>query len=104
MKLSHAANPRVKTYSLRMRQRLAIGPALMEQAELIILDQPRNDLDPAGIADMRDLSLFSSPDDGDGVGRPYGANCTGSESLVLQLDAVTSKMDFLRRKRLCILA
>ncbi len=46
---------RVKTYSLGMKQRLGVGIALLNDPDLLILDEPANGLDPAGIVEMRDL-------------------------------------------------
>jgi ABC-2 type transport system ATP-binding protein len=46
---------RARTYSLGMKQRLGVGMALIRDPELLILDEPANGLDPAGIVEMRDL-------------------------------------------------
>jgi ABC-type multidrug transport system ATPase subunit len=53
--LADRGGDRFKSYSLGMKQRLGVASALMGDPDLIVLDEPTNGLDPAGMADMRAL-------------------------------------------------
>jgi ABC-2 type transport system ATP-binding protein len=51
--LADRADDRLATYSLGMKQRLGLAAALLKDPELLVLDEPANGLDPAGIRDVR---------------------------------------------------
>ena len=62
--LAERADSKVQTFSQGVKQRLGIAVALVHNPKLIILDEPTNGLDPQGIADIRNLILYLSKENG----------------------------------------
>src|SRR3954470_2691442 len=62
--LENRIDDKVKTYSLGMRQRLGIAQALLHKPSVLILDEPTNGLDPAGIRELRDYLRRLTRDEG----------------------------------------
>jgi ABC-2 type transport system ATP-binding protein len=82
---------RVRAYSLGMKQRLGLGIALLNDPDLLILDEPANGLDPAGIVEMRDL-LHRLVDEGKTIFL--------SSHLLSEVQQICSRVVFLNRGRL----
>ena len=72
----------VKHYSLGMKQRLGLANALMGNPKLLILDEPTNGLDPAGIQEIREL-ILSLP-------KEYGMTVVVSSHLLSEIDQIAS--------------
>ncbi|MDF2922882.1 MAG: bacitracin transporter ATP-binding protein [Paenibacillaceae bacterium] len=62
--LENRIHDKVKRYSLGMRQRLGVAQAIMHRPKLLILDEPTNGLDPAGIRELRDYLRKLAKDEG----------------------------------------
>lgn len=65
--LSGRIHDKVKKYSLGMRQRLGVAQAVMHRPKLLILDEPTNGLDPAGIRELRDYLRQLAQEEGTAV-------------------------------------
>ena len=83
---------KVREYSLGMRQRLGIAQALLGSPQLLILDEPTNGLDPAGIQKMRAL-IAGMPD-------ACGATVLISSHLLSELEQIVGQVGILNKGRL----
>ena len=92
IKLTRDANRRVREYSLGMRQRLGLALALLNQPDLLILDEPTNGLDPAGIHEMRDL-IRRLPEE-------FGATVFLSSHLLSEVEQIASHIGIIHESRL----
>jgi ABC-2 type transport system ATP-binding protein len=63
VRLTDRAGDKYRTYSLGMKQRLGLAAAMLKRPELLVLDEPTNGLDPAGMADVRE-TIRGLADDG----------------------------------------
>ncbi len=64
VKLKNRIDEKVKKYSLGMRQRLGVAQALLHHPRLLVLDEPTNGLDPAGIRELRNTLKECAEKDG----------------------------------------
>jgi ABC-2 type transport system ATP-binding protein len=64
VKLENRIHDKVNKYSLGMRQRLGVAQALLHKPSLLILDEPTNGLDPAGIRELRDYLRYLTKEEG----------------------------------------
>ena len=83
---------KVGQYSLGMRQRLGIAMALLGSPQLLILDEPTNGLDPAGIQEMRALIA--------GMPQSCGATVLISSHLLSELEQIIDRVGIINRGRL----
>jgi ABC-2 type transport system ATP-binding protein len=92
IKLTEDAHRRVREYSLGMRQRLGLALALLNNPELLILDEPTNGLDPAGIHEMRDL-IRRLPAE-------FGVTVFISSHLLSEVEQIASHIGIIHKGRL----
>jgi ABC-2 type transport system ATP-binding protein len=90
--LAHTGKKRAKQFSLGMRQRLGIAAALLHSPSLIILDEPTNGLDPAGIIEIRNLLIE--------LNRRHGCTVLVSSHLLAEVERVATHVGILGKGRL----
>ena len=89
--MSERAGDKYRSYSLGMKQRLGIAAALLAGPELLILDEPTNGLDPAGIVEMRGLIKSFAND---------GITVLVSSHLIAEIEQVCDHIVMIRGGRL----
>jgi lantibiotic transport system ATP-binding protein len=82
VRLTKAKNKLVKEFSLGMKQRLGIAIALLGNPKLLVLDEPTNGLDPAGIEEMRELIKV--------LPEKYGMTVIVSSHLLSEIDQIAT--------------
>lgn len=92
VRLDRQQNKRVSAYSLGMKQRLGLAAALLSFPELLILDEPTNGLDPAGIQEMREL-ICSLP-------AQYGMTVIVSSHLLSEIDQMAEDVGIIANGRM----
>jgi ABC-2 type transport system ATP-binding protein len=90
--LSEYADRRTDRLSLGNRQRLALARALLHGPELLILDEPANGLDPAGVIEIRELLR--------GLAHDHGATIFMSSHLLSEVDRLATRIGIVHRGRL----
>lgn len=92
VRLTDARKKLVSHYSLGMKQRLGLAAALLGFPKLLILDEPTNGLDPAGIQEMREL-ICSLPTE-------YGITVVVSSHLLSEIDQMANHVGIIRKGEL----
>jgi ABC-2 type transport system ATP-binding protein len=92
VKLAQDAHRRVREYSTGMRQRLGLALALLNKPRLLVLDEPTNGLDPAGIHEMRDL-IRRLPGE-------FGSTIFLSSHLLSEVEQIASHIGIIHQGRL----
>jgi ABC-2 type transport system ATP-binding protein len=90
--LTQYADHRARTLSLGNAQRLGLANALLHEPELLILDEPANGLDPAGVVEIRELLL--------GLARERGVTVFMSSHILSEVARLATRIGILHRGRL----
>lgn len=92
VRLDRQENKKTSAYSLGMKQRLGLASALLSFPKLLILDEPTNGLDPAGIQEMREL-IRSLP-------KKYGMTVIVSSHLLSEMDQLAEDVGIIANGRM----
>lgn len=92
LELTGAADKPVKTYSLGMKQRLGIARAILAGPELLVLDEPTNGLDPAGMKHLRDLFQTLCAE--------YGVTIIISSHILSEVESIADTIGIINRGHL----
>ncbi|MGZ3901270.1 MAG: ABC transporter ATP-binding protein [Flavisolibacter sp.] len=92
VRLTEAADKKVKAYSLGMKQRLGIALALLGQPDLLILDEPVNGLDPNGMMEMRELLKT--------INRKYNITIFLSSHLISEIEKIVTHVGIINMGKL----
>lgn len=92
VRLENEKDKKVQHYSLGMKQRLGIAAAIMGFPKLLILDEPTNGLDPAGIQEIREL-IISLP-------KTYGMTVVVSSHILSEIDQMATSVGIIKEGEL----
>ncbi|TEB14115.1 putative ABC transporter ATP-binding protein YxlF [Pelotomaculum sp. FP] len=92
VRLENQKEKKVSQYSMGMKQRLGLACALLGNPKLLILDEPTNGLDPAGMQEMREL-ICSLP-------QQYGMTVMVSSHLLSEIDQIATNVGIISRGEL----
>ena len=92
LNLTDAADQPVRNYSLGMKERLGIARAVMCKPELLILDEPTNGLDPAGMKQIRDLLKMLSSE--------YGITIIISSHILSEVESIADTVGIIHHGRM----